>query len=134
MTKAEQKKSKTMNIILWLVQGLLAVTFIWAGAMKLSQPTELPWLWVKENPRLVTISAILDLLAGFGLILPALLRIKPILTIYAAYGTTALMIGASIFHISRGESSQIGFNIFMLILAFFVAWGRQKKSPIEPKK
>lgn len=122
-----------MNITLWIAQVLLAVTFIWAGAMKLFQPTELPWLWVEENPGLVTISAIFDLLAGFGLVLPALLHIQPKLTIYAAYGTIALMIAASIFHISRRDSSQIGFNIFMLVLAVFVAWGRQKKFPIEQK-
>lgn len=130
----EQKTSKTMNIILWIMQVLLAVTFIWSGVMKLFQPAELPWPWVKENPELVPISAIFDLLAGFGLVLPSLLRIKPILTIYAAYGTVALMIAASVFHIMRGEGSQIGFNIFILVSAVFIAWGRLKKAPIHPKK
>jgi len=62
--------------------------------------------------------------------LPALLRIKPQLTIYTAYGTIVLMIAASIFHISRGEAKDIGFNIFIIVLAAFIAWGRQKKAPI----
>ncbi|MDY0780305.1 DoxX family protein [Tenacibaculum sp. IB213877] len=129
-----QKNSKVLNITLWIFQILLAVTFIWAGAMKLFQPNELPWLWTKENPELVTITGILDVLAGFGLILPSLLRIQPKITIYAAYGTIALMISASIFHIMRGEGNEIGFNIFMLLSAIFIAWGRLKKAPIEPKK
>ena len=129
-----QMKTKVLTIALWIFQVLLAVTFIWAGGMKLFRPNELPWLWVKENPELVTISGIFDLLAGFGLTLPSLLRIQPKMTIYAAYGTIALMISAIIFHIIRGEENQIGFNIFILLSAIFIAWGRQKKAPIEPKK
>lgn len=129
----EQKTSKTLNVVLWTTQILLAVTFIWAGSMKIFNPDELPWPWVKENPNLVTITGVFDLLAGLGLVLPAMLRIQPRLTVYAAYGTVLLMIAASIFHISRGEGSQIGFNIFVLVCAIFIAWGRQTKAPIRSK-
>ncbi|MBU3125913.1 DoxX family protein [Sinomicrobium weinanense] len=122
-----------MNTILWIVQVFLAVTFIWAGTMKLFQSDELPWPWVKENPELVTISGIFDVLAGIGLTLPSLLRIQPKLTIYAAYGTVALMVSAIVFHIMRGEGNQIGFNIFILASAVFIVWGRLKKVPIKPK-
>jgi uncharacterized membrane protein YphA (DoxX/SURF4 family) len=125
----EQNKTKVMNIVLWILQIFLAVIFIWAGAMKLLKPEALPWPWVKENPGLEKLTGVIDLLAGLGLVLPALLRIQPKLTIYAAYGTVTLMIAASIFHISRGEASQIGFNIFILISAAFIAWGRLKKAP-----
>ena len=129
----EQKISKTISIILWAAQVILAVTFVWAGAMKLFKPEGLPWQWIKENPGLVKATGILDVLAGIGLILPTLLYIQPKLTIYAAYGTVALMLAASIFHISRGEASQIGFNIFVALTAIFIAWGRQKKVQIMPK-
>lgn len=134
MTKTEEKTSKTMNIILWIVQVLLAATFIWAGAMKLFQADELPWLWTKEHPQLVTIAGIFDLLAGVGLVLPGLLGILPKLTVYAAYGTIALMVAASVFHIMRGEGNQIGFNIFILVSAVFIAWGREKKAPLKSKE
>ena len=120
-----QKTSKTLNIMLWVAQVLLAATFIWAGAMKLFKSTDLPWAWVKENEGLVAFTGIVDVLAGLGLVLPTLLRIQPKLTIYAAYGTVLLMIAAIIFHLSRGEGSQIGFNIFCMLLAGFVAWGRK---------
>jgi hypothetical protein len=43
------------------------------------------------------------------------------------------MICASIFHISRGEGSQIGFNVLFAALSAFVAWGRLRKAPIAPK-
>jgi uncharacterized membrane protein YphA (DoxX/SURF4 family) len=123
---SEQNKAKVLNIVLWISQILLAVTLIWAGVMKLFKSGDLPWDWVKENPNLVTITGILDLLAGIGLVFPILLRIKPKLTVYAAYGIIALMLCAFIFHISRGEKSQLGFNIFVTLIASFIAWGRNK--------
>lgn len=130
----EQKTSKTMNIILWIIQGLLAVTFIWAGSMKIFKPEDLPFPWVKDNPNLVLLTGIVDLLGGLGIALPALFCMQPKLTIFAAYGIIALMTVASAFHISRGEGSDIGFNIFIALLAVFVAWGRTTKAPITPKK
>lgn len=133
---SEQKAPKTWNIILWLAQVILALGFIWAAAMKLTQPTDKlaeMWPWTADNPSLVMLTGILDLLAGIGLVLPALLRIRPKLTIYAAYGTIALMVVAGIFHVSRGEASQIGINLFFAGLAGFIAWGRQKKAPISVK-
>ena len=104
-----------MNIILWIIQVLLAVTFIWAAYMKLFAPTEdlnKMWPWTTGNETLVKLTGVLDLLAGAGLVLPAFLRIQPKLTVYTAYATVVLMIAAGVFHISRGEASQIGFNIF----------------------
>jgi hypothetical protein len=133
---SEQKRSKAMHVILWIAQAILAVTLIWAGAMKLFQPADKlagMWPWTAGNAGLVKLTGILDLLAGIGLVLPAWLRIQPRLTIYAAYGTLLLMIAAIIFHITRGEASQIGVNIFFAVFAVFIAWGRQKKAPITPK-
>jgi uncharacterized membrane protein len=123
-----------MNVILWIIQGLLAVTFFGAGLMKIFKPEELPFPWVKGNTNLVLLTGIVDLLGGLGITLPALFRIQPKLTIFAAYGIIVLMIVASVFHISRGEAKDIGFNIFMALLAVFVAWGRKTKATITPKK
>lgn len=89
--------------------------------------------WALDNPGLLKFTGIVDLLGGIGIVLPAALRIQPKLTVFAAYGTIALMIAASVFHISRGEASLIGMNIFFLVLAGFIAWGRNKKAPIEAK-
>lgn len=123
----EQKTSKPLNIILWVAQGLLALTFIWVGFMKIANPGDLPFPWIKENPSLVLITGIFDLSGGLGIILPTLLRIQPKLTVLTAYGIIALMVVASIFHISRGEGKNIGVNIFIFLVAAFIAWGRRKK-------
>jgi uncharacterized membrane protein YphA (DoxX/SURF4 family) len=124
---------KTLNIILWIAQAALSLMLVWAGFMKLFQPEQLPFPWIKDNANLVLLTGAADLLGGLGIILPALLKIKPKLTIFAAYGIILLMIAACIFHISRGEASDIGFNIFIATIAVFIAWGRGKKVPVYPK-
>lgn len=127
----EQKKSTLLTVALWLVQGLLAVSLIWAATMKLFQPADqlaAMWPWTAEHPMLVKLTGVFDLLAGIGLVLPALLRIQPRLTSYAAYGIIVLMVAASLFHIARGEASQIGINIVFALLAMFIVWGRQTQA------
>jgi len=123
---AKQKASKTINIILWITQGFLALTLFSAGFMKIFTPEGLPFTWIKDNANLVLFTGVIDLLAGIGIVLPVLFRVKTELTVFTAYGIIILMIAASIFHISRGEAKEIGFNIFMLLIALFVAWGRHK--------
>ncbi|MEI9920377.1 MAG: DoxX family protein [Bacteroidota bacterium] len=123
-----------MNILLWIAQLLLSSSLLWSVYMKLIYPSDqlaVMWPWTASNPMLVKVTAVVDLLAAIGLILPALLRIQPKLTIYAAYGVVALMIAACIFHILRGEGSLIGINIFFMALALFIAWGRSTKAPIR---
>jgi hypothetical protein len=124
----EKKPSAVLNIALWIVQLILAASFIWSAYMKFFQESQLNemWVWTRDNSGLVKLTGVLDLLAGLGLILPLLLKIKPRLTIYAAYGTVALMIAAIAFHISRGEAAQVGPNVFFLAAAAFVAWGRSR--------
>jgi putative oxidoreductase len=131
------QKSKALNISLWVAQGLLAAMFLMAGAMKSTQPieqlaTSLPW--VKEVPTgLVRFIGIGEFLGAVGLILPSLLRIQPKLTTYAAIGIATIMLFALVFHVSKGETSLIGMNIVIGLIAAFVAWGRTKKVPIQPK-
>lgn len=127
----ERKNTVAWNVALWIAQGLLAITFLWAGFMKLFASHQLPFPWIKESGNLVVITGIVDLLAGLGMLLPALLNIKPKLTITAAGGIVVLMIAASVFHISRGEAKDIGFNIFMLMVSAFVVWGRRNKAPFR---
>ena len=90
--------------------------------------------WTGQVPKLVVrLLGMIDFLAAIGLILPALLRIKPQLTPWAAVGIIVLMFCAIIFHISRGEASVIGVNVFCGVLAGFIGWGRFMKAPINSK-
>jgi uncharacterized membrane protein YphA (DoxX/SURF4 family) len=111
--------------------------FLMAGFTKVSQPIDqlskmLPW--ASQVPEaLVRFIGVSELLGGLGLLLPAALRIKPALTVWAALGLVIVMLLASIFHISRGEYSAIGMNVIIALIAAFIAWGRSKKAPILPK-
>ncbi|HEY9560019.1 MAG TPA: DoxX family protein [Anseongella sp.] len=125
-----------MHTVLWAVQILLAGGFFSGGAMKLFQsPEKLAemWPWAADHPGLVTLTGIVDILAGIGLIFPGLLRVQPKLTVYTAFGVILLMLSAALFHITRGEASDIGVNIVFAAMAAFVAWGRLGKAPLSGK-
>ncbi|MGK9123883.1 DoxX family protein [Olivibacter sp. SA151] len=119
---------KTLNVICWIVQGLLAITLVWAGYTKLftvgDKLAEM-WPWTAEYPSLVIVAGIADILLGIGIILPSLLKIRPQWITYSAIGIVSLMISAAVFHISRGEISDIGINVFVLLLAGFVVWVKE---------
>ncbi len=132
-----QPSSKIISIALWAAQFILAATLVWASYMKLVQPVDqlaTMWPWAGEVPvAFVKFTGIIDLLGAIGLILPALTRIKPVLTPIAAVAVIVLMLCASIFHISRGEASVTGVNVVFALIAAFIAWGRFKKAPIVSK-
>ena len=129
-----QKSSKAMHITLWVAQIVTAVLLLMGTIMKF-MPIEkisvmMPWTG-QVTSSVVRLMGIIDLLGAMGLVLPAVFRIKPQLTVWAAVGVILLMLCAIVFHISRGEASVIGFNIFTAGLAAFIVWGRYKKAPIE---
>ncbi|MGA0556246.1 DoxX family protein [Larkinella sp. VNQ87] len=117
------------------MQTVLAASLGWAAAVKWIQPVEkvaAMWPWAGEVPAaLLKLTGIIDFIGAIGLMLPALLRLKPILTPMAALGVIALMVCASIFHVARGEASVIGANLVFAGMAAFIAWGRLRKAPIK---
>jgi hypothetical protein len=127
-----------MNRALWIVQVLLALNFGMAGVMKSTMPIDdlvkNGLAWAADMPLwLVRFIGVSELLGAIGLILPAALRIKPVLTPLAASGLLTIMVLAAGFHATRGEWSGIAFNVVLGALAAFVAWGRFKKAPIAAK-
>jgi putative oxidoreductase len=120
-----------MKIALWIAQIFLAALLIWTAYTKLLTPADelaAMWPWTGEHPVLNKVTGVLDLLAGIGLIFPVLLNIQPKLTVYAAYGVIALMISGIVFHVSRGEAPVTGFNVFVIAVAVFIAWGRSRNA------
>ena len=91
------------NVLLWIVQGLLAVLFLFAGGMKLVLPLDaltgpipLPGLFMR-------FLGVVEVLGAVGLILPGLLRIRPSLTPLAAAGLVIIMIGATVITVLGGD-------------------------------
>ena len=121
---------------LWIVQALLAVAFVFNGCAKLAIPLQalsqkMPW--TGEHPTLVRVTALVDITGGLGLLLPALTRFTPGLSVLAALGCSVLQVCAIIFHVLRGEAILTPLNFVVLALLLFVLWGRGKKIPIPSR-
>jgi putative oxidoreductase len=117
-----------MNIVLWILQVLLAVAFGMFGFNKISQPIDglvgmMPWV-TAVPALLVRFIGVAEVAGALGLLLPRLTGIQPKLTAWAAAGLATVMVLAAIFHATRGEFGNIGFNAVLLVLAAVVAWGR----------
>lgn len=125
-----------MNILLWILQVLLGLLFVFAGGMKLVLSTEamramgppeqivLPGLFIK-------FIGICELLGGLGLILPGLLRIKTHLTPLSAAGLTIIMIGAVVITVMGLGAAAALSPLITGLLTAFVAYGRWKLAPLK---
>ena len=109
---------------LWIVQGLLALLFLFAGGMKLVLPlekltatTHLPGLFMR-------FIGVAEVLGAFGLILPGLSGIRPGLTPLAAAGLVIIMIGATAVTLIINGVAPALFPFVVGLLAAFVAYGR----------
>ena len=123
-----------MNIVLWVLQVLLALAFMAHGWMFLFPPASLVQQMnsaIAPGFRLFIGGA--EVLAAIGLTLPGITRIQTWLVPCAAAGLMIVTISATVFHISRGEmSSAVTTSILSALLAF-VAYMRWKVMPIAPR-
>jgi len=117
-----------MAVVLWIVQGFLALAYVLVGSMKAFRPLEAlkkNMAWVSAVPgRLVRLIGIAELLGAIGLILPMVTNITPGLTVAAAAGLVLVQVCATVFHLSRHEGRMVPGNIVLLLLALFVLIGR----------
>jgi len=124
-----------MNIVLWIVQILLALVFAMAGIVKVTRPFEKlaeNMKWAKDvGPRGVRLVGVLEILGAIALILPAVTGILPWLTPIAAIGLVLTMIGAMITHGRRGEFPNMSLNLVLLLLAVFIVYGRFVAAPLN---
>jgi len=125
-----------MNILLWILQILLALLFLFAGITKLVLPAEV--LQSAGSPNAIKFSAlflkfigVLETLGGLGLILPGIFHKQQYLTPLAAAGLVIIMIGAVIVTIMGDGVSMIFGPLVIGLLCAFVAYGRWKMSPLR---
>ena len=123
-----------MNIVLWVVQVLVAIMFLMVGFMKAFQPLDQvakSFKWVPSfPPAFVRFIGICEILGAIGILLPPLVHILPWLAIAAAVGFILAAGGGAVVHISRHEYSVIGVNIVLIILCIFVIYGRVALAPL----
>lgn len=123
-----------LNVALWVIQVLLALLFIWAGAIKLVLPVEQMGGGPVALPGpFLRFIGVVELLGGLGLLLPSLLRIRPGLTPLAAAGLVIVMIGATVITLMGGFNPMVLMPLVTGLLAAFVAYGRWRLAPIRPR-
>ena len=122
-----------MRYALWIAQGLLALTFLFAGGSKLvmsiaamnqGSTIQLPGLFLR-------FIGTCEVLGGLAMVLPGLLKIRTVLTPLAAAGLVIIMIGATWITIAEGMSLVALIPFTAGVLAGFVAYGRWRVLPLQ---
>jgi uncharacterized membrane protein YphA (DoxX/SURF4 family) len=126
---------KKLSAALWTVQVLLALVFLFAGGMKLVMPIAAMTKQMPLPGLFLRFIGVCEFAGGLGLILPALLRIRPSLTPIAAGGLVIIMSGAIGITLgsANGAIKPALVPLVVGVLAAFVAYGRTRVAPISEK-
>jgi len=115
-----------MDVAYWVLAGLLASIFLWAGGVKVAMSDEklgAMWPWTLDLPRsLVRTIGTLEILGAIGLIFPRLTGVAPALSVAAAIGLVLTPLGGLVLHVRRGETSQVVPNVVFAAVAAVTAW------------
>ena len=123
-----------MNILLWVVQALLAAAFFAHGMLFLTPPAEMVEQMNASLPRWFQLFlGVAEVLAAIGITLPGATRILPGLVPSAAVGIMIVMISATIWHVQRNEISSAVVTLVLLAMASFVAYMRWRVAPIRAR-
>jgi hypothetical protein len=126
-----------MTYALWIVQGLLALIFLFTGGIKLVLPIEVLTEQVSLPGWFVRFLGVAEVLGAIGLILPGLLRIRLGLTPLAAFGLVVIMIGATVLTLAGVVPGGVALALIPLVvglLAAFVAYGRWRLAPQSERR
>jgi hypothetical protein len=115
------------NTWLWILQGVLAALFLFAGGMKLALPVEA----MQQGPvalpgPFLRFIGVCEVCGAAGLVLPWLLRIRPRLTPLAATGLVVIMAGATVITALGGQVAPALFPMIVGVLLTVVAWQRTR--------
>lgn len=115
----------TRNTVLWVVQGLLAPLFLFAGGSKLVLPLSALSLPGSLPGPFMRFIGVAEVFGGLGLVLPGLLRIRTGLTTLAAAGLAVIMAGAIVVTVLAGSVAQAALPLVVGALALVVAYARR---------
>jgi hypothetical protein len=114
------------NRALWIVQGLLAALFLFAGGMKLITPIEVLAVMSPFPGEFIKFIGVCEVLGAVGLILPYALRIRRELTPLAAAGLAIIMVGATVSTLAIGGGVLALVDVVIGVLAATVVHGRRE--------
>ncbi|AGS67300.1 DoxX family protein [Streptomyces collinus] len=114
-----------MNIAYWIVAGLLALFYLYAGTLKVIRTRDrlrpmMAWVDRVPLPAVRALGAV-EILGATGLVLPPLTGVAPASAPAAALGFVLLQTGAMAVHLT-GEDRRIALNIALAATAAVTAW------------
>lgn len=123
-----------MNIVLWILQVLLALLFLFAGGTKLVMSAEALTQPTTPNQVMLPVAflrfiGVCEFLGGLGLVLPGLLKTRQYLAPLAALGLAIIMIGAVVFTVVGGAIPVALVNLVIVLLLLFIAYARWRVVP-----
>jgi uncharacterized membrane protein YphA (DoxX/SURF4 family) len=121
-----------MNAVLWILQVLLAVVYVLHGWLFVFPPADMqPAMEQSGLPAAFRVFiGVAEWLGAAGLVLPGLTRVAPWLTPLAAAGLMVVMVGAFVYHLTRGEIAYLPTPVVLFALLAVVAYGRWKLVPL----
>ncbi len=131
-----RKNNTAMNLLLWILQILLAMVFSYSGINK-SIYSERALVakgqtGVEGLPTgLIRFIGIAEILGSIGILLPCLINVFPLLTPVSALCLALIMVPAAIIHYkripkSKKEGNNVITNIVLFVMCLIVAYGRLK--------
>jgi hypothetical protein len=123
-----------VNVLLWVLQVLLAAAFLAHGLMMLFPPASIVEQMNASLPRWFQLFlGVAEVLAAVGLTLPGITRIQTWWVPTAAGGIMIVMISATVYHVMRGEVSSAITTAVLLLMATYVAYMRWRVARIRPR-
>lgn len=120
------RNSQRRNVALWVVQGLLAALFLFAGGMKLITPVEALSVMSPFPGEFIKFIGACEVLGALGLVLPWALGIRRELTPLAASGLAIIMAGATVSTLAIGGGALALADVAIGVLSVTVVYGRRE--------
>jgi hypothetical protein len=121
---------KKAHVTLWIIQGLLAVIYLFTGVTKLVLPLAMLKGPIALPGWFLRFLGAAEVVGAIGLILPGLLGIRPGLTPLAAACLVIIMIGATTLTLVGGPVGLAWIPFLVGVLAAAVAYGRWRVAPL----
>jgi uncharacterized membrane protein YphA (DoxX/SURF4 family) len=126
---ATDRSGRKLNVLLWVLQVLLAMLFMFAGVMKFVLPVEEMTKQIALPGWFLHFIGVAEILGAIGLVLPGLLRIRPGLTPLAAAALVVIMVGATAVNLKIGQRGAALTTVVVGLLLVFVAYNRRRMAP-----
>jgi uncharacterized membrane protein YphA (DoxX/SURF4 family) len=126
---ATNRPDRKMNVVLWILQSLLAALFMFAGVMKFIMPIEEMTKEIALPGWFLHFIGAAEILGAIGLILPGILRIRVGLTPLAAAGLAIITLGATWITLAAGQGTMAIIPFVVALLSAFVAHSRWRIIP-----